>query len=57
MVVDGVLIPQELRRQSRVALEEYAQTVKQGNRTFLDRYFALEDQAHELGFDLEELDR
>jgi hypothetical protein len=52
-VHNGVLIPDEMRDASSATLDEYAASVKQGNRAFIDAYFALEDEAARLGISLD----
>jgi hypothetical protein len=54
-VVDGVLIPDEMRDAPLVDQQAYAAKVKRGNRAFIDAVFALEDHARSLGVDLDEL--
>lgn len=50
MVVNGVLIPVEMRDASKQTLARYAAKVRRGNSDFIAAYFALEDQAIKLGY-------
>ena len=51
---NGVLVPDELLNATTAELDAYAATVKQGNRAFVNAYFALEDEARRRGISLDE---